>query len=122
MICLPYENTTCEQIFIDSQIAMNITANHSKILNGPDQKMEKTKGLLYQDLICCDNILILMHGKIITTIDLSKKEESCQHYDLMIKPSSFYDFSHEPICIWMNDKEVTDIKERWKTVVAFKNG
>lgn len=56
---------------ITSEIAKNITGNHLFYRENSDHKF---KGLLYKDFCLFDNLVIILHGKIITAIDIMNKE------------------------------------------------
>lgn len=44
------------------------------IANNVDPKSKKpTKGLIYTDFLCADNLLVVLHGKILTCFDLMDK-------------------------------------------------
>lgn len=34
----------------------------------------------------------------------------------------FYDFTNEPLAVWLHDKPVYEVQNRWKMVIAFRNG
>jgi hypothetical protein len=87
----------------------------------------KTKGLIYKDFCCADNLLVLIHGKVISIFDLmDKRSQKARHIrlDANRKPyaDGFYNFEHEPVAIWMMDKNSKITSQRWKLIVAFKNG
>jgi len=44
------------------------------------------------------------------------------HCVLEGEEKGFYDFSNEPSHVWMQDKDVKFTTNRWKIIVAFKNG
>lgn len=71
MAILPIENTVsnkAEYVTLSTQIAMNIVAGNAK-----DHINLVKKGLIYTDFICADNLLILLHGKVMTCFDLMNK-------------------------------------------------
>ena len=76
----------------------------------------QAKGLIFEDFIYTDNILILLHGRVISLFDLQEKDKSNNHH--IVHPLAlekkeneevFYEFDHEPVGIWVSDKEVSNI-------------
>lgn len=57
---------------------MNLVGNHTEYKEGAP----KLKGLLYKDFCLCDNLVIILHGKIITKIDIMNKKKHPQHLTL----------------------------------------
>lgn len=52
---------------------MNIVGNN--IIN----KEKIAKGLVYTDFLCADNLLVLLHGKVLTCFDLMDKNKNFIH-------------------------------------------
>lgn len=104
----------CEQILMDGQIAMNLVGNNTMYKNVKgDEKFSKsygkTRGLLYHDFCCADNLLIILHGKVVTCFDLMDKTKIPGHYMLPSSNSKDpYNLTNEPIAIWMMDKDVKE--------------
>lgn len=119
-----------ECIRIEPEVAMNIVGNNIDIKS--DEKNTKTKGILYKDFCSADNLLILLSGKVIVCRDLMEKEIKPAYVVFEAEEeegegdkggaTDFYGFSNEPVAVWMSDKEVIETKQRWKIVVAFRNG
>lgn len=68
----------CELVQMNNQIAMNLVANNIIYNIGKGDTKEaknygKTRGLLYHDFCSADNLLVLLHGKVITVFDLMDK-------------------------------------------------
>ena len=75
-----------------------------------ENKNEKTIGLLYKDYLLCDHLLVLLHGKIITIIDINEKAKKVHNLTLnneKVVSDNFYQFNEEPIAVWLNDKPFT---------------
>jgi hypothetical protein len=80
MNVLPIDNNVTnksEGVFLNNQIAMNIVANNVSVT---DKKV--TKGMIYTDFLCADNLLVLLHGKVLTCFDLMDKSKKYQHVRL----------------------------------------
>lgn len=63
---------------------MNLVGNNTiysdcKPSENAPKSYGKTKGLLYNDFCCSDNLLFLIHGRIITCFDLMNKNRSPSH-------------------------------------------
>ncbi len=101
------------------QVVMNITANNAA------NKDDKTRGLIYTDYLVAGSFIILIHGKMITCLNIVDKNQKIQHLCLQSDNNeevSYYKLDNEPCAIWMMDKSVDDIKQRWKIIIGFKNG
>jgi hypothetical protein len=89
MIQVPITNNyigKADQIKMDHQVAMNITANNTK--------GAKTRGLIYTDYIAAGTFVVLIHGKMITCFNIVDKKQKVEH--LRLEPEdkeevSFYD-------------------------------
>jgi hypothetical protein len=68
----------------------------------------KTKGLIIQDFCATDNLIIVIHGKVITCFDIMDKRRIHSNCFLDIQSRSFYNFDNEPVAILMNDKNSND--------------
>lgn len=118
----------CESINLNDQVAMNLIGNNIKYkdVKGDEKEFKgngKTRGLLYHDFCSADNLLILLHGKIITCFDLMDKSKKPGHFMLpSANANDPYNFDNEPVCVWMMDKNVKETEQRYKVIVAFKNG
>jgi hypothetical protein len=63
-----------EKVFLTTQIAMNIVANNVKEKGlEKGQTKKPSKGLIYTDFLCADNLLVVLHGKVLTCFDLMDK-------------------------------------------------
>lgn len=121
-----------ECVEMSEQIAMNLVANNIdyKYVKGDEKETKgegKTRGLLYHDFCCADNLLVVLHGRAVSVFDLMEKEKDLGHFMLPFadpeKPfADPYDLSSEPQIVWMMDKDVRDTEQRYKIVIAFKNG
>lgn len=64
----------CDKILLSPEIARNIVGNHADIKYSSDKI--KLKGLLFKDFCLFDNLLVVLHGKVISIIDINKKEDN----------------------------------------------
>ena len=98
-----------EDIEINNEIARNLTGNNvyygfKRLEEG---KIKKTRGLLYQDFFLYDNMLILLHGKVVSLIDIMEKTQKPIHLTLNNDNSTsedHYYFGHDPVAVWIQDK------------------
>ena len=73
-----------EDLEINHEIARNLTGNnvYYGLKRLEEGTMKKTRGLLYQDFFLCDNMLILLHGKVVSLIDIMDKTQKPIHLTL----------------------------------------
>lgn len=107
----------CSYINITSEMTKNLIANNIKHNN-----TDKVKGLIIQDFLLFENLIFLIHGKVISCYDLNDNNKLIGHYNEKIDKENFYDFENEPNTIWMLDKRYLDTTGRWKILVAFNGG
>lgn len=55
-----------QRLKMEPQAGLNIVANH---VNYNGKQAVQPKGLLYQDFLCCDYLLVLLHDRVITCFD-----------------------------------------------------
>lgn len=69
---------------------MNLIGNNIKYLDVKgDEKISKsygkTRGLLYNDFCSANNLLVLIHGRVISCFDLMDKERDIGHFMIPFK-------------------------------------